>query len=145
MCDLLPYTAVLYFSFSLFNPVCKCTNVRMYSYVKFTVEQTIKAQREEDRYSSTLFLTSALNGVGGQRHAPATLPPGSETQNPFYRRLGGPRGQLDGCRKSFLHRDSIPGQRVAILTTLSRATRMNVFICINALLSEFMLSIVPYL
>jgi hypothetical protein len=26
-------------------------------------------------YSSTLFLTSALDGVGGQRHAPARLPP----------------------------------------------------------------------
>jgi len=28
----------------------------------------------EKRYSSTLFLTSALDGVGGQRHAPADLP-----------------------------------------------------------------------
>ena len=27
-------------------------------------------------YSSTLPSTSALDGVGGQRHAPATLPPG---------------------------------------------------------------------
>ena len=27
-------------------------------------------------YSSTLSLTSALDGVGGQRHAPAVLPPG---------------------------------------------------------------------
>ena len=26
-------------------------------------------------YSCTLSLTSALDGVGGQRHAPATLPP----------------------------------------------------------------------
>ena len=30
----------------------------------------------EYRYSSTLSLTSALDGVGGQRHAPATLPTG---------------------------------------------------------------------
>jgi hypothetical protein len=30
----------------------------------------------EYRYSSTLSLTSGLSGVGGQRHAPATLPPG---------------------------------------------------------------------
>ena len=30
----------------------------------------------EERYSSTLFLTSALDGVGGQRHAPPpALPP----------------------------------------------------------------------
>jgi len=27
-------------------------------------------------YSSTVSLTSALDGVGGQRHAPAALPPG---------------------------------------------------------------------
>jgi len=30
----------------------------------------------EQSYSSTLSLTSALDGVGGQRHAPADLPPG---------------------------------------------------------------------
>ena len=30
----------------------------------------------EYRYSSTLSLTSALDGVGGERHAPAALPPG---------------------------------------------------------------------
>jgi hypothetical protein len=30
---------------------------------------------EEYRYSSTLSLTSALDGVVGQRHAPAALPP----------------------------------------------------------------------
>jgi hypothetical protein len=30
----------------------------------------------EYRYSSTLSSTSALDGVGGQRHAPAALPPG---------------------------------------------------------------------
>ena len=29
----------------------------------------------EYRYGSTLSLTSALDGVGGQRHAPAALPP----------------------------------------------------------------------
>jgi len=33
-------------------------------------------------YSSTLSLTSALNGVGDQRHAPAVLPPG-KTQYPL--------------------------------------------------------------
>ena len=30
----------------------------------------------EYRYRSTLSLTSALDGVGGQCHAPASLPPG---------------------------------------------------------------------
>ena len=30
----------------------------------------------ECRFSSTLSLTSALDGVGGQHHAPFSLPPG---------------------------------------------------------------------
>ena len=30
----------------------------------------------EQRYSSTLPLSSELDGLGGQRHAPAPLPPG---------------------------------------------------------------------
>jgi hypothetical protein len=35
-------------------------------------------------YSSTLPLTSALDAVGGQRHAPAALPP-VKTRYPLYR------------------------------------------------------------
>ena len=35
----------------------------------------------EKRYSSTLSLTSALDGVGGQRLAPAALPPGKRTNS----------------------------------------------------------------
>ena len=46
----------------------------------------------EYRYSFTLSLTSALDGVGGQRYAPAALPPG-KTRYPLYRRLGGPQGR----------------------------------------------------
>jgi len=42
------------------------------------------------RYSSTLSLTLELDGVGGQRHAPATLPSG-KTRYPLHRRLGGPQ------------------------------------------------------
>ena len=42
----------------------------------------------EQMYSSTLPSNSALDGVGGQRHAPAALPPG-KTQYPLYRRLDG--------------------------------------------------------
>jgi len=48
--------------------------------------------------SSTLSLTSALDGVGGQRHAPAALPP-TKTQYPLYRRLGGPQGRSGQVRK----------------------------------------------
>ena len=43
----------------------------------------------EWRYSSTLLITSALDGVGGQHHASAALPPGI-TRYPLYRRLGRP-------------------------------------------------------
>ena len=46
------------------------------------------------RYSSTLSLTSALEGVGGKGQATAALPLG-KTRYPLYRRLG-----LDGCEKS---------------------------------------------
>ena len=46
----------------------------------------------EQRYGSTLPLTSALDGVGGQHHAPAALPPG-KTRYPLYTRLGGPQGR----------------------------------------------------
>ena len=56
----------------------------------------------EQMYSSTPPSTSALMGVGGQRPAPAALPPG-KPRYPLYRRLGGPQG------RSCLHRDSIPG------------------------------------
>ena len=49
-------------------------------------------------YSYTLSLTSALDGVGGQRHAPADLPLG-KTRYPLYRRLGGTQGQSGRVRK----------------------------------------------
>jgi hypothetical protein len=45
----------------------------------------------EYRYSSTLSLNSALNGMGDHRHALDALPP-RKTRNPLYRRLGGPQG-----------------------------------------------------
>jgi hypothetical protein len=47
-------------------------------------------------------------GVGGQRHAPADLPPG---KSPGTQCMGGwvsPRAGLDGCGKSRPHKDSIP-------------------------------------
>jgi hypothetical protein len=43
-------------------------------------------------FSSTLSLTSALDGLGGQRHAPASSPP-QKTQYPLYMRMGGPQGR----------------------------------------------------
>jgi hypothetical protein len=60
-------------------------------------------------YSSVLSLTSALDGVGGKRHAPTALPPGN-TRYPLYRRLGGPQGRSGRVRKiSAPHEDSIHG------------------------------------
>ena len=47
-------------------------------------------------YTSTLSLTSALDGVGGQRHAPVALTPG---KRPGTRSIGdwvGLRTRLDG-------------------------------------------------
>ena len=76
------------------------------------------------RQNTTLPLTSALYGVGGQGHASAALPPG-KTRYPLYRRLGGPQGRSGRVRKiSPPNRNSIPGssspQRVAIPTELTR-------------------------
>ena len=43
-------------------------------------------------YSYTLSLTSALDGVGGQCHTLAALPPG-KSRYPLYGRLGQPQGR----------------------------------------------------
>jgi hypothetical protein len=46
--------------------------------VKFTLEQTTKAQRGSGDTAMLFFLISLLyTGVGGQRQAPAALPPGN--------------------------------------------------------------------
>jgi hypothetical protein len=58
--------------------------------------------------SSTRSLKSVLDGEGGQRHAPAALPPG---KRPVVHCIGGwvgHRAGLDGCGKSRPHQDSIP-------------------------------------
>jgi hypothetical protein len=52
-----------------------------------------KGRYGEQRYSSTLFLTSALEGGEGSASRPCrTLVPG-KTRYPLYRRLGGPQGR----------------------------------------------------
>jgi len=63
--------------------------------VKVALEKAIKAQR-----GSTLSLTSALNGVGGQRHVPAALTPGKETWYPLYMRLGRPQDRSGRVRNT---------------------------------------------
>jgi len=54
---------------------------------------------EGERYNSTLSLTSALYGVGGERYVPAAYPPGKKIQYPLNRRLGGPHGLSGRVRK----------------------------------------------
>jgi hypothetical protein len=44
-------------------------------------------------YNSTLSLTSALDGVGGQRHSPAALPPG-KTRYSLYKEAGWALGSV---------------------------------------------------
>ena len=51
----------------------------------------------EYRYSCILFLTLALDGVGGQRHALSTLPPGKRHDTYCTGDRVGPRAGLDGC------------------------------------------------
>jgi len=53
---------------------------------------------QEVDYSSTISLTSALDGVGSQNYAPAELPPG-QTRYRLYRRLGGIHGWSRRVRK----------------------------------------------
>jgi hypothetical protein len=57
------------------------------------------------KVSSYTFTTSALDGVSGQRHAPAALyPRGKVPRYALYRRLGGPQSRSEhrGYRKNSL-------------------------------------------
>jgi hypothetical protein len=65
--------------------------------MKFALEQSMKAQRGEYRYSSILPLISALDGWFTPR--PGRFTPGKETRYPLYRRLGGPQGRCGRVRK----------------------------------------------
>ena len=47
-------------------------------------------------------------GVGGQRHAPAALPPGKIPSTHFTAGWVGPRAGLDGYGKPRPNRDSLP-------------------------------------
>jgi len=55
------------------------------------------------RYSSTLSLVSALDGVGDQRHVPAALPLGKTPGTICTGDRVGLRAGLDGCCESRLH------------------------------------------
>jgi hypothetical protein len=53
----------------------------------------------EQRYSFTLFLTSALEGGVESASRPGCTLPLGKTQYPLYRRLGGPQGRSGQVRK----------------------------------------------
>jgi hypothetical protein len=55
--------------------------------------------RGEQRYSSTLSLTSALYGGGWSTSRLGHFTPGKETQYPLYGRLGGAQGRCRRVRK----------------------------------------------
>jgi hypothetical protein len=55
-----------------------CNKVKVLVKVKFTLEQATKAQRGEKRYSSTLSLTSALDGGGWSTPWPGCFTPGKD-------------------------------------------------------------------
>jgi hypothetical protein len=57
-----------------------------------------EGQEGEQMYSSTPSLTSAIDGVGGQRHSPAALPQ-EEMRYPPFRRLGEPQSRSGQVRK----------------------------------------------
>jgi hypothetical protein len=59
------------------------------------------------RYNSTLSLTSALNGVGGQRHSLAALPPAKRHSTHCIGGWMGPRAGLEWCGRSRRRRDLI--------------------------------------
>jgi hypothetical protein len=48
-------------------------------------------------------------GAGGQRHAPAALPPGKRPGTHCIGGWVGPRAGQDGCEKYRPHQDLIPG------------------------------------
>ena len=77
--------------------------------VKVTLQRAIKVQRGEYSYSSILFLTAALDRVGGQPPSPVAMPPGKRSDTHCTGGWVGPRAGLDRCGKSRPQRDSIPG------------------------------------
>jgi hypothetical protein len=97
-----------------------------------------KCPEGKQMYSSTLSLTSALKGVGGQRHAPPASSKG-KTRYPSYRRLGGLKGRSGRVRKispptgfrspdrparnESLYRLSYPGPLPPLTTTTTTTTR----------------------
>ena len=69
------------------------------------------------KYSSTLFLTSALDGGGWSTNPPVALPPRKRPGTHCIGGWVGLRAGLDGCGKSRPYRDSIPGRSLLAMVT----------------------------
>ena len=67
------------------------TNVEFFNVTRDGYSDWLQAGRSGDRIP-------ASDGVGGQRHVPADLPPG-KTRYPLYRRLGGHQDRSAGVRE----------------------------------------------
>ena len=79
------------------NPFCFSLKIKGKVKVKFALKGH-EGPEGEYVYSSTLSLTSALDGVSGQSQTPAALPPGM-TRYALFRRMSGPRGRSGRVRK----------------------------------------------
>jgi hypothetical protein len=79
----------------------------MYVYVKFTSQQALKAR--EQRYSSTLLLTLALDRGGWSTPRSGRFILEKETQYPLCRWLGGPQHRFGRVWKISPYQASNPG------------------------------------
>ena len=70
--------------------------------VKVQPRKSHESPEVEKRYSSTLSLTSALDGMGGQRHAPAALPRGKRSGTHCIRGWVGPRTGADNLALTWI-------------------------------------------
>ena len=77
--------------------------------VKFALEEATRTQRGEKRYSSTLSLTTELDGGCLVSITPRPLYPRERPGTHCTGDWMGLRAGLDRCGKSRSHRDSIPG------------------------------------
>ena len=87
--------------------------------INFTLEQATKAQKGLSMYTSTLSLTSALDGVGAR---PGRFTSEKETWYPLYRMLDGPQDRSVWCSYRYSISGPSSSSRVAMSTTLSRPT-----------------------
>jgi len=111
MCQWRLWTALVHAARSVW---CRSTSEKFWIYlhslwrvVRGSDYSRISFNRRK-RYRSTLSITLELNEMGGQRHAPAALPP-VKARYPLHGKLGGPQGRYGQVRKPRPHRDSITG------------------------------------